>query len=546
MVKRAVRYRLLVVSVTGVAAGLIAFLIWLPSSNDAASAIDNACRNIENIEGNYDATGYVTGMVGFDGKHIVEVSYGGDNNHGVVYKEDTPLLKDEQITIIIEKDADSGVFGTSQNQRQEGQARNEGSNSRLVRYKRSTNEQGEWGDWKTTTAGVSDQGASASSSVAGDASNPTEIPFFCYWPVQYFSEIKIAGEETISGVKATHYIATRSPGLIAEKERYDFWVDGSERLLQQKWDWGGAVFLATYSGHGEPNIIVAPVTGTLHEAFIDVGSSSGGAVGFTSAAGELVSAGFTVDGSATTIQELTWQNGTVSLTLSPQNTLTGYVLDFFAVDGTVSLSLDAATATAANGKLTWPVASQPWQDGDHLMLRIRETGSAPILPPTATATPAPTATPRPTPTAPPGVSGIVTSLSPTPLTIAVGETGSFTLGVKPTVLGIRVEANAAGDTGNLSLNGECPGAADATEVGFNGYTVELLGCTAGTVLVGLYQAVAGLHHNGAARAHTDRHPIAGAAPAPTPRAANSTVGPGPLAGNACGGRLFGAANGRIA
>ena len=141
--------------------------------------------------------------------------------------------------------------------------------------------------------------------------------------------------------------------------------------------------------------ITAP-SGTLHEVLFDPGAS-GGAVGFTGAAGLLEPAGFTVGGSATTIQELTWQNGTVSLTLSPQNTLTGYVLDFFAVDGTVSLSLDAATATAASGKLTWPVASQPWQDGDHLMLRIRETGSAPILPPT----PEPTATPTPARSLPP-------------------------------------------------------------------------------------------------------------------------------------------------
>ncbi len=78
------------------------------------------------------------------------------------------------------------------------------------------------------------------------------------------------------------------------------------------------------------------------------------------------------------------------LTLSPSDPLTGYVLDFFKVDGTVSLSLDAASATAANGKLSWAVAEAPWQDGDHLMLRIRETGSKPIEPPTPTPTPTPT------------------------------------------------------------------------------------------------------------------------------------------------------------
>ena len=39
-------------------------------------------------------------------------------------------------------------------------------------------------------------------------------------------------------------------------------------------------------------------------------------------------------------------------------------------------------SVAARIPLSWPAAEQPWSDGDELMLRIRETGSARIVPPT--------------------------------------------------------------------------------------------------------------------------------------------------------------------
>ena len=141
---------------------------------------------------------------------------------------------------------------------------------------------------------------------------------------------------------------------------------------------------ATFSGWDEPNIIVAPVTGTVHEAFIAAGAD-GGAIGFTESAGSLEPVGFTTaGGTATEIGELKWQDSTVSLKLNPHDSLSGYVLDFFNVDGQVFLSLDAssATADAANGTLSWAVADAPWQDGDYLMLRIRETVTQPILPST--------------------------------------------------------------------------------------------------------------------------------------------------------------------
>ena len=125
--------------------------------------------------------------------------------------------------------------------------------------------------------------------------------------------------------------------------------------------------------HNWTATVTAP-TGTLHEAFFDPGAA-GGAVGFSSATGSMEPAGFTVGGAATAIGGLIWQDGSVVLTLAPYSLLTGYGLDFIALDGSVSLTLTGATATAnsAHGTLTWPVAEQPWRDGDQLMLRIRES-----------------------------------------------------------------------------------------------------------------------------------------------------------------------------
>ena len=64
----------------------------------------------------------------------------------------------------------------------------------------------------------------------------------------------------------------------------------------------------------------------------------------------------------------------MKLKLTPHNALVGRVVDFIELDGTVSLSLivDDATVDAVNNTLSWTVASQPWEDGDQLMVRIRD------------------------------------------------------------------------------------------------------------------------------------------------------------------------------
>ena len=55
--------------------------------------------------------------------------------------------------------------------------------------------------------------------------------------------------------------------------------------------------------------------------------------------------------------------------------IAGHTLHFIALDGSAALvaeSLaDATVDSATNDTLSWTVASQPWNDGDKLMLRIR-------------------------------------------------------------------------------------------------------------------------------------------------------------------------------
>ena len=155
---------------------------------------------------------------------------------------------------------------------------------------------------------------------------------------------------------------------------------------------------------------VAP-EGTLHEAFFDPVTDSA-AVAAATANGVLKPATFgDGDGASATIERIAWESGTVKLKVSPHTGLSGHVVDFIELDGTASLSLyaDHATVDDANDTLSWSVASQPWDDGDELMVRLlRSTlASAPAqtpaetsLPtrmPAAATVPAPTPAPIPTP-----------------------------------------------------------------------------------------------------------------------------------------------------
>ena len=151
-------------------------------------------------------------------------------------------------------------------------------------------------------------------------------------------------------------------------------------------------------------LTVTPPPDTLHEAFFDP-VTIGTGVGADSSNGVLNPNSFTVDGTSTSITGLEWDSGSVTVTLSPYSSLSGHRLDFIELDGSVSLSLAVSSATedTVAGTLTWPAATQPWHDGDMLMLRI-----GPSTTPAPIPTPEPTSTPVPTPTPPPVPSSNVT------------------------------------------------------------------------------------------------------------------------------------------
>ena len=120
-------------------------------------------------------------------------------------------------------------------------------------------------------------------------------------------------------------------------------------------------------------VTVTAPAGTLHEAFFDP-VTVGTAVKADGSNGVLKPTSFTVGGTSTEIASLEWASNQVALTLATHVSLSGNVLEFIALDGTVSLSLfaNSATVDGTAGTYSWPMTSQPWENGDQQMLRIRE------------------------------------------------------------------------------------------------------------------------------------------------------------------------------
>ena len=130
-----------------------------------------------------------------------------------------------------------------------------------------------------------------------------------------------------------------------------------------------------HNNYGTYNVTVTSPTGTLHEAFFDP-VTVGTAVTADGSNGVLKPTSFTVGGTATGLTSLEWSSNQVVLTLGTHVSLSGHVLDFIDLNGNVALSLfaDAATVDSTAGTYTWSMTSQPWENGDQLMLRIREDG----------------------------------------------------------------------------------------------------------------------------------------------------------------------------
>ncbi len=123
----------------------------------------------------------------------------------------------------------------------------------------------------------------------------------------------------------------------------------------------------------EWTVTVTSPTGVLHESFFDP-VAVGSAVTADGTNGVLKPTTFTDGaGASATVESIAYEAGKVKVKIVPWPVLSGKVLDFIELDGTTSLSLnvsDSTTETASN-TLTWPVSSQPWEDGDELMVRIR-------------------------------------------------------------------------------------------------------------------------------------------------------------------------------
>ncbi len=130
-----------------------------------------------------------------------------------------------------------------------------------------------------------------------------------------------------------------------------------------------------YAFRHEWTVTVNAPAGTLHQAFFDP-MTVGTAVKADATNGVLSPTSFTVGGTSTELTGLEWSNNQVVLTLGTHVSLSGHVLEFIDLSGNVALPLfiaDAAVDSTA-GTYSWTMTSQPWEDGDKLMVRIREDG----------------------------------------------------------------------------------------------------------------------------------------------------------------------------
>ena len=177
---------------------------------------------------------------------------------------------------------------------------------------------------------------------------------------------------------------TNSYGAFKKKINYEVWDDPLETVrplpagtydLTWKFYRAGLVLCdPSYVKNNKVTVTVTAPAGTLHEVFFDP-VTDGSAIAADASNGVLKPASFTdANNASATIQRIEWASNTVKLKVSPHTGLAGQVVDFIELDGSVSLSLDVddATADAANNTLSWSVSSQPWHDGDKLMLRISQ------------------------------------------------------------------------------------------------------------------------------------------------------------------------------
>ena len=146
-------------------------------------------------------------------------------------------------------------------------------------------------------------------------------------------------------------------------------LPAGEYRLFMNWRWRSLV-VCDYYPEAQQNkleyvLTVTSPPNTLAESFFDPFASSTAIIG------------------TTTVGIISWQTSSAGsrpgrVTADLDIDVTRHVLDFIAVDGTVSLSLDVADATDDSGTLVWSLATQPWSPGDKLMLRIRKADNGEV------------------------------------------------------------------------------------------------------------------------------------------------------------------------
>ena len=132
----------------------------------------------------------------------------------------------------------------------------------------------------------------------------------------------------------------------------------------------------------EVEVSVSMQGDSTHEFLFDP-VTVGSAVAADASNGVLKPTSFTdTDGATATVESISYeplspgsgQAGKVKVKVVPWDALSG-VVDVIELDGTVSASLRVANSSVDLGSdtFTWSVPSQPWHDGDMLMVRIRRS-----------------------------------------------------------------------------------------------------------------------------------------------------------------------------
>ena len=133
-------------------------------------------------------------------------------------------------------------------------------------------------------------------------------------------------------------------------------------------------FNPTHNNYSTYDVTVTAPYGTLHEAFFDP-VTVGTAVKADGSNGVLKPTSFTVGGTVHgDLRVWNGANNQVVLTLGTHVSLSGQVLEFIGLDGNIILSIfaDDATANSTAGTYSWPMTTEPWENDDKLMLRIRK------------------------------------------------------------------------------------------------------------------------------------------------------------------------------